>query len=363
MSLSHRKKSVDFSSVTTEEAREFVEFHNSYFSVNRTVENWLWQYAGYRPDKAIFAVLRNGKELMATQGMMPIPMNVGGEIALSGKSENTLLLPKYIFGNHMKGLYDYALDLCRSQGMDFIWGFTAAVNSFKRYGFEIYNNTQWFKRPGKSFRLGFSARLELPEPLWRRLIHAAKYIVEHFAKNRTLKVPDISKAAGYEVSNAVIQESAIADLYARLRSRYPKLISLAYDDDYLSWRLRKHPFLRYKEYQVTGKGTMHAYAFVVLSKGKAKISDLTSDDPTATRILLHRIMEDYLDRVESIAFFTNSDDCLMQDVKAALKEFHFSPSPLGNFVLKDLSGGRFSEELRAISNWHINGLWTDGFSL
>jgi hypothetical protein len=363
MSHSHQKKSIDFSSTTTEEAREFVAFHNSYFGANRTTENWFWQYAGYKPDKAIFAVLRNGKELVATQGMMPIQMKVGGEVALSGKSENTLLFPKYIFGNHMNGLYDYALELCRGKGMDFIWGFTAAVNSFKRYGFEIYNNTQWFERPGKSFRLGFLARLKFPEPIWRRSIYAAKYTIEHFAKDRRLKVPDVSEETGYEVSNAVIQESAIADLYARLRSRHPDLISLKYDNDYLSWRVRKHPFLKYREYQVTKSGTMHAYAFVVLSKGKAKISDLTSDDPTATRILLQKIMEDYLDKVESIVFFTNSGDCLMQDVRPVLREFHFLASSFGSFVLKDLSGGRFSEKLKSIANWHINGLWTDGFSL
>jgi GNAT superfamily N-acetyltransferase len=357
----HRKESVDFSSVTTDKAREFVHFHNSYFGAERSVENWLWQYAGYRPDKAIFTGLRNGDELIATQGMMPILMNAGGEIAFSGKSENTLMLPAYRGQGYMEDLYEYAVEICKARGFEFIWGFTSATKAFKRFGFKIARMIQWFERPGLNFKLGVNSYLRSTKPLSSRILETAKYMVRYFTKIRQMTLPEVNAGNNCEIFEGTIRTKEVTEFYQRIREKNPRLISLAYDEDFIKWRIRNHPFLQYRQYQVVEQGRLKAYAFVAEKAGKARIGDLTSEDKLSALMLLNRITRDYSNYVASILIPLNPWDVLAQETIDALRQFSFTPMPPENFVLRSLSKKKQYEDLSNAPNWHINGLWTDGY--
>jgi len=356
-----RKESVDLCSVTTEKAKEFVNFHNSYFGAERSVENWLWQYTAYRSDKAIFTGLRNGDTLIGTQGMMPILMNAGGEITLSGKSENTLLLPAYRGQGLMEDLYDYAVEICRARGFEFIWGFTEATKAFNTFGFKIAKMFQWFERPGSNFRLGASSRLKSHQPLSSRMLETAKYMVRYFTKIRKMALPEVDAGNRCRILEGAVGTSELKEFYERIRAKHPWLISLAYDEDFIKWRIGNHPFLKYRQYRVAEGARLKAYAFVAEKEGKARIGDLTSEDKQSALVLLDRITRDYSNNVASILIPLNPWDVSARETMEALRQFSFSPMPPGSFVLRSLSKKKQYEDLSDASNWHINGLWTDGY--
>ena len=112
------------------DAAALVAFHNSYYGTDRTPEHWLWEYETYVPSKSVFACAEDSGKIIATQGMIPIPVQVGTGSVLSGKSESTLLLPAYRGSSLMADLYEYAVHNCGERGMQFLWGFTGAVKAF-----------------------------------------------------------------------------------------------------------------------------------------------------------------------------------------------------------------------------------------
>ena len=139
------------------------------------------------------------------------------------------------------------------------------------------------------------------------------------------------------------------------------MISLNYDKTYLTWRVREHPFIKYDEYQVYHGSDLPAYAIVALFEGKASISDLTSEDQYATSVLLDTIIKNYAEKVGDFVFLGNRKDPLAQNVFDQLKQFGFSAYNGANFVVRDLAQNN-NEQIFDISNWHFNGLWTEGYS-
>ncbi len=159
---------VEFGLATSRDALDLVNFHNSYYGTRRKPEHWLWEYETYEPEKAVFVFAKDNGKLIATQGMIPIYMEVGTECVLSGKSENTLLLPPYRGTTTMRSLYEYAVENCVDCGMQFIWGFTGAVKAFEKFGFTNYPDIQMMVRPGNIW-VDIVSRIKTKTPLYRRI--------------------------------------------------------------------------------------------------------------------------------------------------------------------------------------------------
>ena len=127
-------------------------------------------------------------------------------------------------------------------------------------------------------------------------------------------------------------------------------------------RVWEHPFIEYDEYHVYQNKKLRAYAFVALFRGVASISDLTSEDPYATSLLLYTIIKDYAKKVGRFLFMGNSDDFLARNVFDQLRQFGFSLISTDNFHFRDLTGSDI-KQIFEMGNWHINGLWTEGYSM
>ena len=107
---------------------------------------------------------------------------------------------------------------------------------------------------------------------------------------------------------------------------------------------------------------LHAYALVAVFEGVASISELTSEDRYGTSLLLSTILKDYAKKVGRFYFLGNPKDFLAQDIFDQLHRFGFSLYSNWNFGLRDLTGRR-NEQIFDIRNWHVNGLWTEGYSM
>ncbi len=362
MILELEQRKIEFRLATSKDAQDMVDFHNSYYRTRRKPEHWLWEYETYEPEKAVFVFAKDHDKLIATQAMIPIYMQIGSECVLSGKSENTLLLPTYRGTAIMQSLYEYAVENCIDRRMQFIWGFTDAVKAFRKFGFTCYPDIQMMVRPGNIW-VAIIARLKTKTPLWRRIGSTGTLILNPTLIKGGKTIPQIQKKAGYEIKRGEIcDQCCLEELYKRLKLKHKNLVSIKYDQKYLRWRVREHPLIKYNEYQAYQGDTLRAYALVALFEGVASISDLTSEDRYATSLLLDTILKDYAQKVGRFQFLGNPRDFLAQDVFGQLHHFGFSPYSNWNFVLRDLTRGK-NEQIFDIRNWHINGLWTEGYSM
>lgn len=123
--------SISYIEAKLEDVEDITNFHQ--FSDPNI---FVHEYFTYLPEKSVFFIARDGKEIIGTQAFVPYYMNVGGNIMLTGRSERTLVSPNYrgqnVFGNLMESC-------CRrgaEKGMQFFWGAsTGAIKAFLRSGF------------------------------------------------------------------------------------------------------------------------------------------------------------------------------------------------------------------------------------
>jgi len=364
------QRGIEFGLATSRDALDMVNFHNSHYGTRRRPEDWLWEYETYEPGKAVFAFAKDGDKLIATKANMPVYMKIGTECVLSGRGENVLILPPYRGTALLPSLDEYLVKNSIDRGMQFLWGLNAIPKVSQKLGFTSYPDVQVWLRPGNIWadivsRLR-TKRYGIKTSLWRRTGSVGKLILRSlFMRMRNSKtIPQIQELAGYEIKKGEIDDRCLRELLERLKSEHDNIISLTYDEKYLRWRVREHPFLKYDEYQAYQGGKLRACAFVVLFQGFASISELLSEDRYATSLLLHTILKDYAKRAGRFRFLANPRDPLAQDVFDQLHQFGFSvdrkTSESWNFVVKDLTGGKYKQVLD-ICNWHISGLCTEGF--
>ena len=261
----------------------------------------------------------------------------------------------------MQDLYEYAVGNCIERGMQFIWGFTSAIKAFKKFGFESYPDIQTMVRPG-SIWAGLRLKLKHNFLLWHRIGSIGKLIFKNFLLRKNMAINQFQKKTEYELRRGVADENCLKALFDRLKSQHENTIFIRYDQKYLKCRAREHPFIKYTEYQVYSRADLKAYAIVAFVNGIISISDLTSEDEDATSFLLYTILEDFGKKAAEFHVLLNTQDILNQGVLKQLYKYGFSASGTSNLVVRDLTKGN-NKEIFDIRNWHINGLWTEGYSM
>jgi GNAT superfamily N-acetyltransferase len=353
---------IEYRLATLEDAPRMVAFHNSYYGVSRTLKHWIWQYDTYDSNKAVFAFAEYRGGVIATQGISPIEIEIGGKPVLSGKCESTLCLPAHRGTGVMEGLFEYTVENCVARGMRCIWAFTDAVKAYRKFGFAWYPDIEILIRPGNVW-IGIALRMR-GKPLLRGIASAIKYVLRFICQRRGRVAFKTERLETYQVKRNRTPDKDLRELCERLDSKCGNVIRLKYDETYLSWRVREHPLLEYQEYQVYQGDNLLSCAFIVLTRGVLYISDILSRDTHGTRILIHAILNDYRTRAGEFRCLVNTKDPLAQDAIAQLRQCGFSSdkktSKTWNFMVRDLKGDE-DDKMLDISNWHLTDLWTEGF--
>jgi GNAT superfamily N-acetyltransferase len=346
---------------TPEDALDAVSFHNSYYGTQRRPEDWLWEYQTYKPDKTVFVIAKHGDRVVATMGRIPFLMEVGGKCVLSGKGENLLFSPAYRGTGFRQALVDFQDREAYARGMQFHWGFGETDAFFGRREFTtFYRDIEMWERIGDTW-LDIALKLRDNAPLWRRVGSAAKLFLKYFFTKKPRVIPQVEEKAGYQVRKARIPYEQLRELHERVKSKNKDVICIKYDRGFISWRVRNHPLFKYDEYQVCQAGQLRAYAFVCLFEGQVSISDLLSEDKHATSLLLSTIIESYQRQAGRFWFMANPMDYLYAGLFDQLREFGFSLAGKWLMKIKDIAGGK-DVGFYDVRNWHVTGLWTEGFA-
>ncbi len=342
---------IDLPTIKPEQIDEILAFYNEGFGVRRTPAEWMWQYGTYKPDLTVFTVARHEGRIIATQAMMPIWLRVAGNRVLTGKAESTLLHPDFRGIKAMEPLYAYAIEECRGKGVKFLWAYTTAIRAARRWGYDNFPVTRQYLRPGFNFPVGFAARISTRAPLWRRAASGGKYALEYLRALTYASASRPPQPSGLVLSREPIQPKETLELY----------ITIDFDDGYLDWRLRKHPFRTYQDYQVRDRGTLRGYAWVSLFGGTLSISELWAETEEATALLMREIIADHARRSGQFMVMLNAESCQTAQTARVLTRFGFISKHAIPFINQDLSGGEYPE-INDLANWNFSGLWTEGYS-
>ncbi len=340
---------------------DIVAFHNAEYDDHRKPEHWVWEYQGYCSDLAVFAIMKDGERVIATQGMMPYHIKVRGQRFLFAKGENTLLSPEYRGGPLGLELYAHVESLCQARGMECIWGFTPASKAIRRYGFQTYEDVMHDSRYFLSLRGALASTRNDNTSSARRLTRSLR-LVALWATSSIRRRPRIS-AAGFSLKEHLANDHDLGDLYVRLRTNYPGLIHIDLDQEYLTWRVFDHPIFKYKTYFIYEGELLRAYALVNTHDcAQAYLTDFTFESAGAGAFLLQEILDQMRAAgIRCVSFLGNIRNPTMGSTFRLLRRFGFVHSSTAmHFVLRNLA---FNDEssLFDIENWYMNGLWTEGY--
>jgi hypothetical protein len=362
----YKDQDLRFDLAGSEDASEMVNFHNKYHDSDRKPEQWLWEWQTNAPEKSVIAAVRNNSQLIATFGVIPLSMNFDGKNVWAGKTESMLLVPEHSGRGITTRLYKYVEGECVKREFQFIWGFTAVKEAkilFRILGYTFTPTLATATRRG-NILIEIPLILKMKFPLWIKLGSIAKLVTMTIFTGYNDFTPKLEKRSDYEIKERLkCNEEDLQSLYERLQKKHKNTILIKLDAKYLKWRVREHPFLKYDEYQVFQNGQLRAYAFVTIFNGSASISDLTSEDDYASCLLLVTIIKRYQKQVGHFNFLCNPKDSLAQDTLVQLIKLGFKVklNPM-ELLYKDLREVKDKPAFE-VQNWHINGLWTEGYSM
>jgi len=342
-----------------------ISLHNLNYGDKRTPKHWIWEYKSNYPDRFVFTIIEDKDRVVGTQGMIPIYLNIKGKTHLSGKSENSLLDPKYRGGNLFKELYDFAMSLCKAKKMCCVWGFTSATRVWRnKLRFHVYEDAMYTSflildpRRFISFEI-LGSKEGIVRKIAKFLLVIRLYLYS-FAQIFAYRYPKRTPRK-FSIEQKLRSASDLGELYKRLRAKYADLIHIEQDEKYITWRIFNNPNIEYTTYFLYEDNLLRAYCYVNINKKYAYLTDLTFEDYEAGDFLLRTILNLLHKRkITSALFMGNIKNPLMASIFNLLKNHGFTKRRGSPFVLKNVS---FKHEkcLHNIKNWYLNGLWTEGY--
>jgi len=344
---------------------EEFSLHNAVYNEARTRRDWVWEYATHLPSLSVFTVAKHRNRIVGTQGMLPIYLNIRGQRHLTGKSESSLMERDYRGGTIFRDLYAYAMAICEAQGMCCVWGFTSAVSVWRdKLGFSVYEGVM------QTYALALT-RGPIPETKGRKrgalsrsaLSTASTLFYLYCLIRRTF----FKKIQNVDHENFVVEEklrniSDLDRLYERLRVRNDEMIHIVLHPEYISWRITENPNVKYRTCFLYDGELLRAYTYLNIDKDNVvRLTDFTAEDEVSAVVLLDYLLTVLsMDKVRFLLFMGNIKNPLIREVLSVFKKAGFFR--LGtfrmSFVLKNIS---CEESLNQVSNWYMNGLWTEGY--
>ena len=353
------------------EINEVVSLHNFNYGDKRTPKQWIWEYKSIYPDLFVFTVIKDKDRVVGTQGMIPVYLHIKAKTYLTGKSENSLLDPKYRGRTLFKKLYAFAMSICKLKKMCYIWGFTSATKVWRnKLGFSVYEDIMYTSILILNPRQFISSIRKSKQVIIKKITKSFLVILLYLYSSVRRFIMDArryfkSSPGKYLIEHKLRSINDIDKLYKRLRSKYADLIHIEQDENYINWRILKNPNIKYIIYFIYEENILKGYCYIALgTKNEAHLSDLTFENNDVGNFLLKTILDQlHGKKITIIDFMGNIENPLIATTFNLLKKHGFiKRGQFSPFVLKNISY-KNEEQLENIKNWYLNGLWTEGYQI
>ncbi|HNQ67628.1 MAG TPA: hypothetical protein PKN32_04570 [Bacteroidales bacterium] len=322
-----------------------------------------WQYADTDLSTGLFFAVKENV-LISSQGMIPIYLNIQGDKSLTAKSESSFLLREFHGKGIFEDLYSHTIQTSVQDGIQIVWGFTALSIIWRRkLKFHVYDGLIH----ESELQISFYRSLFSHDTAKNTLIFKCKKLLKSiYSEIKFKKRAHIHKefsAIFLDINNRDLIDS-ISGLYERWRINYPDYVSLNCDNSYLKWRIVDNPIKKYKIVGIYKKDVIVGMCILNADIGKSYMLDFIVPEkelliPCFDTLLIHLKKHTYISR---IIFWASGKNDYSNSVHKLLKCYgaYLYINGNMNFVIKNLSE---TSEKMDISNFYLNGLWTEGFKI
>lgn len=322
-----------------------------------------WEYG--HEDKVFCYIEDANEKVVGAQGMIPILVNTGNNIALSAKSETSYLGESTRGKGLFRQLYSAVIEESKENGIEFIWGFTALGPVWKKLGFHVKNeclvNCSVQVRP-----LTFTAKTLKPRAF-------LGFIKSWALSNKTKRVNRRSKSRlkespeHWHIQDKPFNSNDIRSLHDQIRSNNPKLISLDMNESFIAYRIEENPFVDYETRYVYNEDRQllgYYYLSINMERGIVFISDLTALNTDVKEYLISEAVSKAISTkgIRTLRMFGNVLNPLIAESFQILERHGARSYDSEMYIVLLPLKGESQESLQQFNNWYINGLWTEGIS-
>jgi hypothetical protein len=340
------------------------EFYNRYYQIGRTVEQFVWEFVNCPAGPGIYTMaVDDSDKILGIQAGIPVTMiKSGGQSFLTVKSEDSLIdideCSKYRRKDIFKELYYFFIDQCRQRNVRLIWGFTHALNTLKRIGFEIPFHTGQFVLVLNPL-MAYKALCELnPRNASKDKIKIGLLSFISFLNGARRYFSPGSRLSFKEGTSSNVK------LFYDMISPDDQVVFIKEDESYLSWRTEQNPYrISYKVYNFFDNNVMIAQ--VITSKipgGSAFIEQMVFSRGVSgsekRAILRKTILLIQKEGAHLIRFMAFGSNCFHQNDNRLLKETGFLYINRGiGFMFMNISG---EDTFIRPDNIYLSRLYTQG---
>ena len=322
-----------------------------------------WQYLRWDCNSSLY-LLKSNEEYIASQGMMPINLIYQNRIVFSAKSESSFLLPEHRGKGLFERIYDYNILKSEEDGCELFWGFTELSKVWrKKLKFQVEDGLIHETVLQLNFGAALKSARQKKQPLINTLKQTAKAVLSAFGNKR---IPIIS--AGYETkeldwSSSSIQ--SITELFKEWHVRHKDYMCIDLDSEYLSWRVAKNPIVKYNLLGVFLNNELVGYGIINHAKNFSYLVEFIVPEKNDFKDCLNSLVK-HLKNEKShshLAYWGNSKNEYCNQINSVLSDLGGKSYPdfTMNFVHKTTKHTSF--DTLKMSDFYINGLWTEGFNI
>ena len=311
------------------------------------------EYRRFRPDLAVFIQARLDGRILGTQGLVPIPLSIGGRPVMSGRTEWAVVDPMWRTG----GLFAQLMRSCASRGADkgydLLWGGTHFKVPFQRNGFLFF--ARYYEHA-----LLCLAPSQIAEDFRRQQrggMRAAKLVAAGLSVGLRAAA-SVGRRAELDVVPRPRGDGDVDELYKRVSGRMP-LVVMRHLPAFVEWLL-DGPRKIERFYAYDGHA-LAAYAYVDVTDGTtATILDFAARDAKSMRTLIRSIARGMAARGVAFLYVCyNVTNPLLARQRRWLVLNGFVPVYRGGgFVVRPLRCQDYNY-LGDLSRWYITMLWNE----
>jgi len=351
--------------INDSEIDSLFSLHRRYYGDMRSEKVWYWEYRDLNPEKSVLIILKDGKSIIGSQGMIPIYLNIDGKKCLTGKSESTLIDNRFRGKGIFKEFYEFAVKQCEKKGMVCIWGFTKALNALRKVNFNIYTDSMKLAILPLKYKITKESAIPLIKPKSKlsSIVYKLSIRFGCFFASIRFELNCLSKKTfkPYKLHKTLKSMSDVISLYDLLRKKYPNLIHIHQDETYINWRIYNNPVNKKVTFFVYSNDVLVGYLYITIRNQTAELTDFTFVNKNVGFYLMKTLSNFIMNNQIGLVIYSgNIRNSLNQQVFNLLKSYGFmivdQPS---KFILRIIN---FPEEkkLGDITNWYINELWSEG---
>jgi hypothetical protein len=324
----------------------------------------VWQYEnGIYATGLFFA--REKDACIASQGMIPVFLNIKGTKTITAKSESSFLLPEFRGRGIFEDLYFHTIKISEQDDIQIVWGFTALSSVWrKKLKFDVIDGLIHETELQIDFLKSFSAAWKSEQSFINKIKLSLKAFI---SLTKSKKLPKANKEFSTIVLNIKEDRAIMAmiELYDEWASNHPHFTSIALDKEYLNWRITNNPIIKYKLIGVYKNQKLIGIGIVNDAVDKAYLLDFIVPKKEHLKdgfieILRHLKQHNSISHLVYWASHTNS---YAQSIHSLFQAFGANcyVNNNMNFVIKKTE--KCTMPNIEISDIYINGLWTEGFKI